>query len=62
MNRLEIHGIGSRFRFGLPDKLRRADTASLSPNGKLVVTTDSFGRVVLIDVTSGAAVRMWKGK
>lgn len=29
---------------------------------RLAASTDSFGRVSLIDVTRGVAVRMWKGK
>ncbi|XP_064622253.1 rab3 GTPase-activating protein non-catalytic subunit-like isoform X3 [Lineus longissimus] len=48
-------------RFGLPDQRRQSDSLSLSPNEKLVATTDSFGRVILIDVEMGTAVRMWKG-
>ena len=34
----------------------------VSPDSRLVATTDSFGRVILIDITRGVAVRMWKGK
>jgi len=32
-----------------------------SPDGRLVATTDSFGRIILIDTRNGVAVRMWKG-
>jgi len=32
-----------------------------SPDGHLVATTDSFGRIILIDTRNGVAVRMWKG-
>lgn len=32
-----------------------------SPDGRLVATTDSFGRIILIDTRHGVAVRMWKG-
>ena len=34
----------------------------LSPDNNLAATTDSFGRVILIDITVGIAVRMWKGE
>lgn len=34
----------------------------LSPDGLLLATTDSFGRVILLDVKRGVAVRMWKGE
>lgn len=33
----------------------------LSPCNNYAATTDSFGRVILIDVQRGMAVRMWKG-
>lgn len=48
-------------RFGLPDKRRLGDSIYLSPNNSYVATTDSFGRVILVDVERGTAVRMWKG-
>ncbi|XP_061163319.1 rab3 GTPase-activating protein non-catalytic subunit-like isoform X1 [Saccostrea echinata] len=48
-------------RFGLPDKRRQGDNIYLSPNNNYVATTDSFGRVILVDVERGTAVRMWKG-
>ncbi|XP_055995292.1 rab3 GTPase-activating protein non-catalytic subunit-like isoform X2 [Ostrea edulis] len=48
-------------RFGLPDKRRQGDSIYLSPNNSYVATTDSFGRVILVDVERGTAVRMWKG-
>ncbi|XP_074646161.1 rab3 GTPase-activating protein non-catalytic subunit-like isoform X2 [Tubulanus polymorphus] len=48
-------------RFGLPDKRRQGESIQLSPNNKLAVTTDSYGRIVLIDVDKGIAIRMWKG-
>ncbi|XP_064601694.1 rab3 GTPase-activating protein non-catalytic subunit-like isoform X2 [Liolophura sinensis] len=48
-------------RFGLPDKRRQGESIVLSPSCNYAATTDSFGRVFLIDVESGTAVRMWKG-
>ncbi|XP_041353023.1 rab3 GTPase-activating protein non-catalytic subunit-like isoform X2 [Gigantopelta aegis] len=48
-------------RFGLPDQRRSGDSIALSPNNKYAALTDSYGRVVLIDVERGIAVRMWKG-
>jgi len=45
----------------LPDKRRQGDTICLSPNNNYAATTDSFGRVTLLDVERGVAIRMWKG-
>ena len=50
------------FRFGLPDHRRGGESIVLSPDTRLAATTDSFGRVILIDVGRGMAVRMWKGR
>jgi len=48
-------------RFGLYDQRRVGETVVPSPDGHLVATTDSFGRIILIDTRYGIAVRMWKG-
>ncbi|GAB1601306.1 rab3 GTPase-activating protein non-catalytic subunit-like isoform X2 [Argonauta hians] len=48
-------------RFGLPDKRRHAESIVLSPNNKYAATTDSYGRVILLDVQRGIGIRMWKG-
>lgn len=48
-------------RHGLPDKTRQGDSIYLSPNNNYAATTDSFGRVIMIDVDKGIAIRMWKG-
>ncbi|KAM4679291.1 rab3 GTPase-activating protein non-catalytic subunit isoform 2-T2 [Amazona ochrocephala] len=48
-------------RFGLPDSRRHGERICLSPCNTLAAVTDDFGRVVLLDVTRGLAVRMWKG-
>ncbi|XP_059162199.1 rab3 GTPase-activating protein non-catalytic subunit-like [Physella acuta] len=48
-------------RFGLPDQRRAGEKIMLSPCNNYAATTDSFGRVILIDVQRGMAVRMWKG-
>lgn len=49
------------FRFGLPDSRRHGERICLSPCNTLAAVTDEFGRVILLDVTRGLAVRMWKG-
>lgn len=48
-------------RFGLPDSRRRGERICLSPCNTLAAVTDDFGRVVLLDVARGIAIRMWKG-
>ena len=48
-------------RFGIHDSRRQGESIALSPDHKLAVTTDGFGRVTLFDVHRGIAVRMWKG-
>ncbi|XP_029643164.1 rab3 GTPase-activating protein non-catalytic subunit isoform X2 [Octopus sinensis] len=48
-------------RFGLPDKRRIGESIVLSPNNKYAATTDSYGRVILLDVQRGIGIRMWKG-
>ncbi|XP_075225489.1 rab3 GTPase activating protein isoform X2 [Lycorma delicatula] len=48
-------------RFGLCDLWRQGDQIVMSPNRKLCVVSDTLGRVILVDNTSGIAVRMWKG-
>ena len=48
-------------RFGLPDSPRHGNSITLSPNGRLAVTTDEFGRVMLLDAKKAVVVRLWKG-
>ncbi|XP_063775203.1 rab3 GTPase-activating protein non-catalytic subunit isoform X2 [Pseudophryne corroboree] len=48
-------------RFGLPDSRRHGESISLSPCSTLAAVTDDFGRVILLDVGRGVAIRMWKG-
>ena len=48
-------------RFGLPDSPRHGNSITLSPNGRLAVTTDEFGRVMLLDAKKAIVVRLWKG-
>ncbi|XP_012870441.1 PREDICTED: rab3 GTPase-activating protein non-catalytic subunit [Dipodomys ordii] len=48
-------------RFGLPDSRRHGESICLSPCNTLAAVTDDFGRVILLDVTRGIAIRMWKG-
>ncbi|XP_071079517.1 rab3 GTPase-activating protein non-catalytic subunit-like [Haliotis cracherodii] len=49
------------YRYGLPDQRRTGDSLSLSPSCKYAAFTDGFGRVTLVDVERGIAIRMWKG-
>uniref|UniRef100_A0A3P8UDZ6 RAB3 GTPase activating protein subunit 2 (non-catalytic) n=1 Tax=Cynoglossus semilaevis TaxID=244447 RepID=A0A3P8UDZ6_CYNSE len=48
-------------RFGLPDSRRHGESICLSPCNTLAGVTDDFGRVTLLDLSRGVAVRMWKG-
>ncbi|KAK7827140.1 hypothetical protein U0070_019936 [Myodes glareolus] len=51
----------SAARFGLPDSRRHGESICLSPCNTLAAVTDDFGRVILLDVARGIAIRMWKG-
>ncbi|XP_036450138.1 rab3 GTPase-activating protein non-catalytic subunit isoform X2 [Colossoma macropomum] len=48
-------------RFGLPDSRRHGESICLSPCNTMAGVTDDFGRVMLLDVARGIAIRMWKG-
>ncbi|XP_026211404.1 rab3 GTPase-activating protein non-catalytic subunit [Anabas testudineus] len=48
-------------RFGLPDSRRHGESICLSPCNTLAGVTDDFGRVTLLDLARGNAIRMWKG-
>ncbi|KAG7460586.1 hypothetical protein MATL_G00200350 [Megalops atlanticus] len=48
-------------RFGLPDSRRHGESICLSPCYTLAAVTDDFGRVTLLDLGRGIAIRMWKG-
>ncbi|XP_073656561.1 rab3 GTPase-activating protein non-catalytic subunit isoform X4 [Tursiops truncatus] len=48
-------------RFGLPDSRRHGESICLSPCNTLAAVTDDFGRIILLDVARGIAIRMWKG-
>ncbi|XP_060102343.1 rab3 GTPase-activating protein non-catalytic subunit [Heteronotia binoei] len=48
-------------RFGIPDSRRHGERICLSPCNSLAAVTDDFGRVLLLDVARGIAIRMWKG-
>ena len=49
-------------RYGLADALREGLSVAVSPNERLAAVTDSLGRVILVDLFRGIAVRMWKGR
>lgn len=46
----------------MPDSHRHGTSITLAPNGRLAVTTDDFGRVMLLDAKKAIVVRIWKGK
>ncbi|KAM9466592.1 rab3 GTPase-activating protein non-catalytic subunit [Clarias gariepinus] len=48
-------------RYGLPDSRRHGESICLSPCNTMAGVTDDFGRVMLLDVARGIAIRMWKG-
>ncbi|XP_062863065.1 rab3 GTPase-activating protein non-catalytic subunit [Trichomycterus rosablanca] len=48
-------------RYGLPDSRRHGESICLSPCNTMAGVTDDFGRVTLLDVARGIAIRMWKG-
>uniref|UniRef100_A0A8C1CAN7 RAB3 GTPase activating protein subunit 2 (non-catalytic) n=1 Tax=Cyprinus carpio carpio TaxID=630221 RepID=A0A8C1CAN7_CYPCA len=52
---------GLPVRFGLPDSRRHGESICLSPCNTMAGVTDDFGRVTLLDVARGIAIRMWKG-
>eukprot|EP00912_Choanoflagellata_sp_UC4_P002135 UC4_evm5s1353 len=43
------------------DPRRQVKSISLCPRCELAVTTDGFGRVMLLDANQGLILRMWKG-
>ncbi|XP_032803686.1 rab3 GTPase-activating protein non-catalytic subunit isoform X3 [Petromyzon marinus] len=48
-------------RFGIPDSRRHGESITLSPCNTLAAVTDEFGRVIMLDLQRGVAIRMWKG-
>ncbi|KAI4883030.1 hypothetical protein NFI96_012495 [Prochilodus magdalenae] len=50
-----------RMQYGLPDSRRHGESVCLSPCNTMAGVTDDFGRVTLLDVARGIAIRMWKG-
>lgn len=49
-------------RWSIPDMRRTGLSVSVAPGKRLAAVTDDFGRVTLVDVQRGVAVRMWKGR
>jgi Rab3 GTPase-activating protein regulatory subunit N-terminus len=43
------------------DAPRQVESLIIDPDGNLGATTDSFGRVMLLDLSTKQVVRMWKG-
>ena len=55
-------GTSLHIRFGLPDTRRQGLSIVLAPGSSwLAAATDSFGRVLLVDVSRGCIYRTWKG-
>ena len=50
---------GAAFPFS--DIPRKFETATVDPSGSLVATTDNLGRVILFDLETKQAIRMFKG-
>ncbi|XP_055341436.1 rab3 GTPase-activating protein non-catalytic subunit-like, partial [Paramacrobiotus metropolitanus] len=48
-------------RFSLLDARRIATNVVLSDKSRLAALTDNFGRVLLMDCSTGVIIRMWKG-
>ncbi|XP_042857706.1 rab3 GTPase-activating protein non-catalytic subunit-like [Penaeus japonicus] len=49
------------YKWSIPDKRRTGLSLSVAPGRRLAAVTDDFGRVTLVDVQRGVALRMWKG-
>jgi Rab3 GTPase-activating protein regulatory subunit N-terminus len=47
--------------YELHDSPRQVESFIIDPEGNLGATTDSFGRVILIELSTKQVVRMWKG-
>ena len=55
-------GTGLDIRCGLPDIHRAATAIIIAPGANwLAATSDTFGRVMLLDLIKAKAIRMWKG-
>lgn len=48
-------------KYELSDSLREAMSVSVSPTQSLAAINDSLGRVILVDINRGIAIRIWKG-
>lgn len=55
------HATALHFDFDLDDPRRHIQSIELCPNDRSMLTTDSFGRVILFDISTSAMVRVWKG-
>lgn len=43
------------------DLRRNLASLTIDPTGRLAATTDSFGRVLLLDLLQNIIVKIWKG-
>lgn len=59
--RVQINDIKCSSIAGLFDRGRLATSVVPSPDRRLAVITDDYGRVMLVDVTNWLVVRVWKG-
>lgn len=48
-------------RFALKDSRRKGETIIIAPANNLAAITDSFARVILVDMLKGIAIRIFKG-
>ncbi|PAA94002.1 hypothetical protein BOX15_Mlig024808g1 [Macrostomum lignano] len=48
-------------RYGLMDKRRQGVAVAVCPYGRYCAVVDAFGRVTLVGLEDGTALRMWKG-
>lgn len=59
--RMQVNEVANSSSTCLFDKGRLATTIISSPDKRLALVTDDFGRVMLVDVTNWLVVRLWKG-
>jgi len=59
--RAQLSEITSSSSSSIHDRGRLATCIVASPDKRLAVVTDKFGRVLLVDVTNWLVVRIWKG-
>lgn len=61
VNRIQMNEISNPSNLSFYDKDRSVQSIISSPDKRLAATTDSFGRVMLVDITNNLVIRVWKG-